>query len=233
MKIKVTGKSVTGKGRDHFYLIDLNIGLFIVCDGVGGRDAGEVASHLTVEGIQDFLNKEKINPKFLKEAIITVNRTVYQKSKESHSGMASTLVMLKHYSGNNFLYAHAGDSRLYRLRGENIQQLTVDHSWVNEQIKAGNLTVEEGKSHPKKNIILRAMGAEETIESDISKIKVRNGDCFLLCSDGLSDVLWEAEILDIFERHSRQEDILNNLIDLAVKKGSRDDVTAIILRIEK
>jgi len=236
MKILSVGKSVAGQGRDHnedLLLLDNTNGIYIVADGVGGHEAGEVASRLTVEGIVKHLkSSKKINDDALISAIREANSEVYRKSSSGEKSMASTVVMIKFVNGKNFIYAHVGDSRLYHIRGLKIEQRTSDHSWVNEQVKANKISEEEAMFHPKKNIITRAMGSSGNVQPDIGHGSFKSGDGFLLCSDGLSDVVRKAEIYEAFQKFQDRENLADYLINMAVKKGSKDDITLIILEVQ-
>jgi len=239
VKIKGFSKSVAGVNRDHnedSILMDCASGLFIVADGVGGHLAGEVASKTAVDGIRNEIgNTKKITSGSIKEAILKANSAVYEKSVSGNrqKGMATTLVMIKFIDSGHFMQAHVGDSRLYRVRGIQITQLTDDHSWVNEQVKEGKMTAEEAMYHPKKNIIMRAMGAEKSVEPEIKKSDFRTGDKFLMCSDGLSDAVIKAEIYEALTGQDGIEAAAESLIALAQKKGSRDDISVIILEVLK
>jgi len=241
MKIRVYGQSQAGRGRkcnEDSFLIAPKTGLFAVADGVGGNYSGEVASKMAVEAMNSYIaGKIENEPLVLQakgsgllaEAIKDANLRVYLKgrSEEKYREMASTVVA-------ELLIAHMGDSRLYLVRNGITEQLTVDHTWVNAQVESGNLTPEEAKTHKMRGAVTKAVGAESGAEPELSSVRIRPGDYFLFCSDGLADVVQRAEIGDTIARLGPKiRKISETLVDLAVGQGSSDDITVILLHAVK
>ncbi|MBQ9354948.1 MAG: Stp1/IreP family PP2C-type Ser/Thr phosphatase, partial [Clostridia bacterium] len=189
--------------QDSFYtgFLSDNSAIVIVCDGMGGANAGNVASETATNLIFDYINKSysnKLNRDSLsllvKNAVASANLSIYNMSKSDskYSGMGTTAVVL--IIRNGFaIVCHVGDSRAY-LINDSINQITKDHSIVQTLVEDGKLTVEEAKKHPKKNVITRALGVEENVISDIIEFPINIGDTLLVCSDGLSNYVEESEI---------------------------------------
>ena len=247
MKIRVYGQSQAGRGRkcnEDFFLIAPKTGLFAVADGVGGNYSGEVASKMAVEAMNSYIaGKIENEPLVLQakgsgllaEAIKDANLRVYLKGKseEKYREMASTVVAGL-LNRDELLIAHMGDSRLYLVRNGITEQLTVDHTWVNAQVESGNLTPEEAKTHKMRGAVTKAIGAESGAEPELSSVRIRPGDYFLFCSDGLADVVQRAEIGDTIARLGPKiRKISETLVDLAVGQGSSDDITVILLHAVK
>lgn len=210
--------------------------LTIVADGMGGHSSGEVASEMAVELISEFYysDEAETSPAALKAAIEKASAQIYQFSTtdEKFYGMGTTVVALVLLENTAFA-AHVGDSRLYRLRGNEMQLLTLDHSQVMEMVKQGILSFEEAHTHEDKNIILRAVGTQPKVEAEVSEpFPVEPGDKFLLCSDGLSDMVEDQEISEVWlaakgDIHAAVE----RLIELAKTRGGHDNVTVGIVRV--
>jgi|SRR5579863_437333 len=237
MKILYAGLSDTGRLRpsneDSFGLFP-EIGLFVVADGMGGHAAGEVASRLAVESTSEFIRKivetqGKGGGDDLVRGIKEANHRIYLSSIEDPSlqGMGTTLVAL-FFNGDQVSVASVGDSRGYLIRNGRIEQLTRDHSLVNEYVERGVLTPEAAEHHPLKHVISRALGTGAEVEVDLLDMPLTVEDRYLLCSDGLSNKLTTPEILDIVIRS--QDDIqiaTQRMIEAANKKGGEDNITLI------
>ncbi|MDO8803491.1 MAG: protein phosphatase 2C domain-containing protein [Elusimicrobiota bacterium] len=247
MKIRVFGLSQAGKGRrsnEDSFLIAPKTGLFAVADGVGGNYSGEVASKMAVDAMNNYIaGKFETDPLALQakgggllaEAIKDANLRVYLKgrSEEKYREMACTVVAGL-LNRDELLIGHMGDSRLYLVRNGITEQLTEDHTWVNAQIESGNLTPEEAKTHKMRGAVTKAIGAEAGAEPGLSSIRIKPGDYFLFCSDGLADVVQRAEIGDTIARLGPKiRKISETLVDLAVGQGSADDITVILLHALK
>lgn len=209
--------------------------LTIVADGMGGHASGEVASKMAVELISKYYYQDMENPAqiALQRAVELANFEIYQTSvsDENLFGMGTTLVIFV-LLDNKAFSAHIGDSRLYRLRNQRLELLTYDHSQVMEMVKQGILSLEDAWNHEDKNIILRALGTQPTVETEISNIfEVAVGDEFLLCSDGLSDMLPEAEIFQVWNSSKGVHEACENLIERAKQNGGHDNVTVGIIGI--
>ena len=241
-----------GKVRDHnedAVASDLSIGLLVLADGMGGYRAGEVASEMAVllvateitQSMQDnaqvWLEKSELLPEshMLKNAIQKVNAAIYQVSQDEPqcAGMGTTLVAGV-FTNNKLIVGHIGDSRMYRLRGGVLTQLTEDHSLVQEQINAGLITQEQALTSSHKNLVTRALGIDSSVELDLQELDVEVGDFYLLCSDGLSDMVSDAEIAEtLLETNGDITYAANKLIHLANEHGGVDNISVMLAIIEK
>ncbi len=237
------GRSDIGLKRDtnqDFYFVsqDENLPLYILADGMGGEKGGETASRLAIETSREIFEKNRLklkNKKAIKEtirkAIERSNTKIHKKSLKDKSleGMGTTLLIL--YISKNKLYiGHVGDSRAYYI-ARSIEQLTEDHSLVNALVKSGQLSLEEAKKHPQKNMITRAVGAAAIVESDILSYDYLKEDKILLCSDGLSNMLENEEIYSIMDSSENVEEICDNLISEALKSGGNDNITTVVVKL--
>jgi len=208
--------------------------LLIVADGMGGHNAGEVASQAALEEIRRayYADVDSDIPAALFNAIQAANQAVYQLSfgDISRSGMGTTAAVAV-MRGSDVHVANVGDSRVYLLRENGITQITQDHSWVAEQMRAGTLTPEQAKSHPQRNIITRALGSGPTVEPDLFVGQLHGGDGLLLCSDGLTGHVDEAELLAVVNANP-PEQAAQQLVDLANERGGSDNISVIIARAE-
>lgn len=240
--MKVFAKSDIGKARsmnqDSYYIskIDEPIQLFVLADGMGGYNGGEIASRLAVQSVINYvkehfssieLNKEAIAA-FIKQSIEYANQVVYNKSKteEELSEMGTTLEVCIIYNNKVFI-GHVGDSRVYRIRKQFIRKLTIDHSYVEKLVKDGTITREESYTHPKKNMLTKALGCDDTVEPDILVKGFLKNDIILMCSDGLTNLVSENEIYGILM--TNVETAADNLIQMANNNGGLDNITVIII----
>ncbi len=212
-------------------------GFCVLSDGMGGHNAGEVASQKTVqfmaEGLMDAMNGnvKPTLPKELYGAVRTANDKVYKMadSDQSQQGMGATLVTAVIVPDIAYI-ANVGDSRAYAFRGQELLQISKDHSVVEEMVANGSITRDEARVHPQRNIITRAIGTDPTVEPDIFEYDYLPGDCLLLCSDGLSGMVDDNEILEVLKNQTDAEQMVTALIDLAKEKGGRDNITAVCIR---
>jgi protein phosphatase len=213
-------------------------GLFVVCDGMGGAAAGEVASRVAVDTMlrslcspSDGDGGDQEVPSLLRDAVADANHLVFsQASNDSRlHGMGTTLVALLTQEKKAWV-AHVGDSRCYRFRGGVLEQLTRDHSLVDEQVKLGQLTREEAERSPLRNVITRAVGSQRSVTAEISEIAAEPGDLFLLCSDGLTRELADSRIEQMIRQSMDLDVLCQHLIDSANDAGGRDNVTCIVVR---
>lgn len=238
--VELAGCSDVGRERDHqedaFGLPPQPLApaeyerglLLIVADGVGGLRAGEEASRLAVLTTREvFVNEWSPDIRYILErAVAQANTAVFQRGQEAEfSGMATTLVCCVLHDGQLHV-AGVGDSRLYRLRDRRLQQLTVDHTWVQAQIELGVLTEEMARTHNKRHIVTRSLGARPTVEVDLAQFSLRDGDRLLLCSDGLYDLVDEAEIAETMMRPPSEA--CGRLIELANEAGGSDNITVVV-----
>ena len=206
----------------------------IVADGMGGHQAGEIASAMAVDVITDYV-AEHMTPELdrfqsmevMRQAFLAANCAIYEYSCENESvmGMGTTTTMCM-VRGGFVIYAHVGDSRAYMI-GDGIVQITRDHSFVQELVKLGQITPEEAKHHPRRNYITRAMGVEAFVRIDTG-VKPYNGEKLLLCSDGLFGEIEDGELFNAVKNNSA-ETAVNTLIELANERGGSDNITAIVM----
>ncbi len=207
--------------------------LFVIADGMGGAQAGEVASRIAVEAFQAGLDGSDARGALVGQAQ-TANTRIYDLSQSDaeHAGMGTTLTAL--YVGDeNVTIAQVGDSRAYCLRDGQLERLTDDHSLVDELIRQGKLTPEEAVEHPQRSIITRALGPEASVEVDTRTFRARGGDVYLLCSDGLTTMVAEDELLRTLLAHRHLRDAGEALIAAANEAGGRDNITVILLRLDE
>jgi len=248
MKVVSAGLTDIGRKRNHnedSFLIDDELQLYVVADGMGGHAGGGTASRMAVETIDRELRSSRLgkdNP-FLKSAILQESplpefiRTAVERACVSIfnaaqddprlAGMGTTVIAMVVHDNQAF-FAHVGDSRAYLIRSNTIQQISEDHSLVNEQIKAGMITPEEAKHSRYKNIITRSVGFEEEVQVDVMGLIAEPGDVFVLCSDGLANMVEDDEIRDVVVSNPFEK-APQKLIDLANERGGDDNITVILV----
>lgn len=208
-------------------------GLFVVCDGMGGAAAGEIASSLAVDEMMRQLGEEveTRGREAAERAIAAANSSIYGRSKRSArlSGMGTTLVALI-ADENRVSVLNVGDSRCYRLRQDQFEQITLDHSLVDEQVRMGRLTPEEALRSPLRNIITRALGTQPTVTPDVFDLEAEPGDLFLLCSDGLTREVADPHLAILLGQDKSLEELTDLLITAANKAGGHDNITCILVR---
>lgn len=241
MNTQYVAKSDVGnvrKTNEDSYCADPSIGLFIVADGMGGHAAGEVASQTTVEviknGLTDWLTKYQPSRELFAKAITVANTAVFEmaRSKAGMKGMGTTVTgVLLDRSNGRYYVANVGDSRVYRIRGGKIEQLTMDHSLVALQLSMGIITPDEAKRASHRNVITQAIGTTETVNVDTKVEEVVPDDLILVCSDGLSSLVEDADILNVAVRHKDNLDhAADELISLANFNGGNDNISVILVR---
>lgn len=242
--MEVLGKSDIGKKRvsnqDSFLqkAISENMAWSVVCDGMGGLSAGEVASRKAVDFIAEFLDNHMGKTptdddihQVMHDALTLANEAIYNYAKDNPQlGKMGTTVVMCVANGNVLHIANLGDSRAYVIGDNVISQVSVDHSVVQKMIDSGELTPEEAQNHPQKNIITRALGIDPTISIDYKQTKISRGDKVLLCTDGLTNYLNSIEILDIF-RNYKGEAIAEKLIEESNNRGGKDNITVSVIAI--
>lgn len=239
MNIKFAAKTDVGKKRklneDSFCAAE-DIGLFLVADGMGGHSAGEVASQTAVEvvkmSLSDWLKKGPPNSEIFTRAIQLANKAVFEMAEKGAGmkGMGTTVAGIL-VCNNSFVAANVGDSRIYRTRDNAILQLSKDHSMVGMQLSMGLITAEEAKKSAYKNVITRAVGTAQTVEVDTRDEEAMKGDVILICSDGLSSLAEDKDMLDIVSRCSDNLDnACEELIDLANFNGGDDNITVVLVK---
>lgn len=228
---------------------DVHLG--VVADGVGGQIAGEVASRMAVEAIQDYFDRqERIEDvsAHLEKAILSANQAVYEASQQdaAYRGMSTTVAVVA-LAGDRLYTAHVGDSRIYLLRNSELRQLSVDHTWAQEAIEAGLITREQARSHPNRNVIRRHLGGGPEVEVDHRLVlepgqtdaaalanqgtALRPGDTLLICSDGLTDMISEGAVSEsLYEHFDDLALAAQDLVDRANQAGGRDNITVVIMQ---
>ena len=226
--------------QDYIFLTEQPVGnlpnLFMVADGMGGHKAGDLASEYTVDMVQEAISKSmQTNPfQILKGAVQYANQKLLEKARESkdYTGMGTTLVIATIDEEKGLAYVvNVGDSRLYKV-GSSMEQITTDHSLVEEMVHLGELSREEARSHPDKNIITRAIGVSERVEPDYFDTNFSKGECLLLCSDGLTNMLEDQEIAEIMDRHNTPRGKVEELILAANRRGGKDNIAVVVIRQE-
>ena len=204
--------------------------LYVVCDGLGGRNAGEYASSTAAENFFDLAEgSESRNPlSIFKEAVVKVNRLIYREGKlPEYQGMATTLVAAT--IRDNVVYVvNVGDSRAYII-GDEVTQITWDHSYVGELVRRGKITSDEARFHSKNNVITRAVGAEETVEPDYFQAELEDGEIILLCTDGLYNMLSERMIQKVVTANGSLRAKAEKLVELANEAGGKDNIGAVLI----
>jgi PPM family protein phosphatase len=207
--------------------------LFVVADGMGGAQAGEVASQIAIDSFQDGLGDAPRPADALVALAEAANARIHELSHTNaeQAGMGTTLTAV-YVDVADVVIAHVGDSRAYRLRDGELLRLTDDHSLVDELIRQGRLTAEEAIEHPQRSVITRALGPEGSVEVDVRSEPARAGDVYLVCSDGLTTMLDEQRVRDVLLAHARLHDAGEALIAAANEAGGRDNITVLLLRLE-
>jgi PPM family protein phosphatase len=207
--------------------------LFAIADGMGGAQAGEVASGLAAEALKEGEDGEGTSEERVNALIQTANRRVYEKAQEdiALAGMGTTLTLALVDEGS-VTFGHVGDSRAYRLRDGKLEQVTDDHSLVAELTRAGKLSEEEAESHPQRSVITRALGTDPDVDGDIFNVETEEGDIFLLCSDGLSDMVGDETIEQTLQKHrGNLKKAAQELVKAANKGGGEDNITLLLFEI--
>jgi len=207
--------------------------LFAIADGMGGAQAGEVASRLAAAALKESGAKTLGGEERIVDLIQEANRRVYDRSSTdpNTSGMGTTITVALVENGN-VAFGHVGDSRAYLIRDGRMEQVTEDHSLVNELMKSGKLSREEAETHPQRSVITRALGTDPDVDADTFTIEAKSGDVFLLCSDGLTDMVGEREILELVELNRQDIDAaLKSLVKAANRSGGEDNITVVAFEI--
>ncbi len=250
--MSISGIALTDVGQkrkvnEDYYGYFPESGLFIVADGMGGHAAGSTASQLAVKKIQDFFadsrHKNAVSPDSaaeesldplalkLKQAVEYANHAIHSAAQQDPglNGMGSTIVCLCLKDEETAYIAHVGDSRLYRIRSNQISTLTQDHSLVYELFKRGEITLEEMHRHPKRHVITRALGTPQ-VQVELQQLQWQAGDYFLLCTDGLSNPVSDEELLSTILSSEDIQTAAQSLVDLANQRGGPDNISLIILK---
>jgi protein phosphatase len=250
-KVKLVGQSHTGKVREHnedTIAFDADLGLMVLADGMGGYNAGEVASGIAVKTIvnlvRDSADREDLSAIdqatgltrrsiVLRDAVLRANKVIFQtaKTQPQCEGMGTTVVGALFYD-DRVTIAHVGDSRMYRVRGSKLEQVTSDHSLLQELVDRGFYSPEEAQRAANKNYVTRALGVEPAVEVEIQEDVVQKGDRYIICSDGLSDMVEDADIhLTVNTFGANLDTVAKQLIQLANDNGGRDNVSVLMAQV--
>lgn len=230
---------IRNTNQDYVFASDKSVGklpnLFVVADGMGGHNAGDRASSYAVEVLLETIrnSRERKPIKVIRSAIEKANEKVLMESDSSEifQGMGTTLVVASVVRGVLYV-ANVGDSRLYIIGKSGIRQITRDHSLVEEMVRSGGLTREEGRNHPDKNIITRAVGVKSVVNIDFFEEEVLEEEVILMCSDGLSNMLTDQEIRQIVKEEKNLREAGKKLVESANSNGGRDNITVLLVGIE-
>jgi serine/threonine protein phosphatase PrpC len=232
-----TNAGMIRSGNEDSYFSDPEQGIFVVADGMGGHAAGEVASDMAVRIVADELRdvrevsveaaSERVEQSLKRANLAIYQRTLTEVDKQGMGTTASVLLLQR----GHYLIGQVGDSRIYLLREGRLQQLTKDHSYVQEQVDAGVLTPEQARYHPYSNVITRCIGAGAEVEPDIYRGEVRRGDVFLVASDGLTGMVDDRRLQQLLMARASAQRVVDALISEANGRGGLDNITAIVVRV--
>jgi PPM family protein phosphatase len=227
---------VRSVNQDSYYIDDPKGRFFIVADGMGGHAGGQEASQLAAKQIQTYLEEhwdsEKSSEDLLKEAIDLANQSILedQSTHPERSDMGTTVVLVMFREQP--WCAHIGDSRLYRLRDSQLEQITEDHTWVGLALRSGDISREQAKVHPWRHVLSQCLGRKELYGIDVQLLDIQPGDRLLLCSDGLTEEVPDESIDDLLGKSSDCEEAANSLVEAAKSAGGSDNITVIIVEQE-
>lgn len=237
--VRYTAAALTDRGRkratnEDAFGYSVEHGVYAVCDGMGGAAAGEIASSIAIDEVLRVLSDRDHAaelPSVAEEAVSAANHAIYSRAQRNYklSGMGTTLVALV-AEQNRVWVLNVGDSRCYRLRGGKLEQLTLDHSLVEEQVRLGRMSRHEALRSPLRNMITRALGTQTRITPDCFQFETEPGDLFLLCSDGLTRELSDARIQDALDRTLALPERCEHLIEAANKAGGHDNITCLLVQ---
>lgn len=239
--VRYTAAAVSDRGRkrpsnEDAYGFSVEAGIYVVCDGMGGAAAGEVASTIAVDEILRPLTQrnrqdEVSLPDATQSAIYAANEAIFSRAQRNHrlNGMGTTMVVLAAQEQHVWVL-NIGDSRCYRLRRGGLEQLTRDHSLVEEQVRLGRMTPREALHSPLKNVITRALGTQSQVTPDVFEMEAEVGDLFLLCSDGLTRELPDRTIESVLNRDLPLETLSAHLVEEAKRAGGHDNITCLLVR---
>jgi PPM family protein phosphatase len=240
MKLISTGLTDPGlirsNNQDSWYT-DPNGRFFIVADGMGGHAGGEEASKMATQEIQSYLSanwgSSLSTPKLLENALFTANEAILldQQAHPERADMGTTVVVVAIRENSTFC-AHIGDSRIYRLRKADLEQITEDHTWIAKAIKMGDISSDEARVHPFRHVLSSCLGRDDLGQMDINPMDLQIGDRLLLCSDGLTEELIDHKILECFQESPDLEKAAQSLVEAAKDKGGHDNITVVLVSVE-
>ncbi|WP_016953142.1 Stp1/IreP family PP2C-type Ser/Thr phosphatase [Anabaena sp. PCC 7108] len=242
MKLNFTGCTDPGLIRSNnqdAYHIDPEGRFFIVADGMGGHAGGEEASRIATQEIEAYLTanwqSSQSSPELLEQALLAANAAILQ-DQQNHperSDMGTTAVVVLFRRQEQPLCAHIGDSRLYRFRDSQLQQITEDHTWIARAIKMGDLSVDEARLHPYRHVLSRCLGREDVHHVDVQPLELQVGDRLLLCSDGLTEELVDQKISSYLKDTPWLDKAAFSLVEAAKEEGGHDNITIVIVAVEE
>jgi PPM family protein phosphatase len=228
----------TGRVRrqnEDALLVRPDIGVYAVADGMGGHAAGEVASAIAVETIDRTVQEAAARGtdplEVIEDAVLAANAAILAEARRdpARQGMGTTATVLVTNGDTRYRIAHVGDSRAYLLREDDLRQISVDHTWVHEQVRRGRLTEKDARRHPFASVLTRVLGTEEEVRVDVVDGDTRAGDVFLLCSDGLTAVLDDAALRVVLSRPDSLEERAGELVRAALEGGGPDNITVVLV----
>ena len=238
-QVHYSAAAITNRGRkrptnEDAFGYSVEHGIYVVCDGMGGAAAGEVASSLAVDEVMRLMTARAAGPanEAALRAIQTANAGIHCRARRSArlSGMGTTLVSLV-ADEQRVWVLNVGDSRCYRLRAGELAQITLDHSLVEEQVRMGQMTCDEALHSPLRNVITRALGTQPEVTADVFAMDAEPGDLFLLCSDGLTREVDDAHLLPLLAGELPLDELCQSLVCAANKSGGRDNITCVLVRV--
>jgi serine/threonine protein phosphatase PrpC len=241
--VRYTAAAVSDRGRkrpsnEDAFGYSIEDGVYVVCDGMGGAAAGEVASNLAVTEILRLLKGQALEkngelPASAQDAVLAANEAIFSQAQKNRrlSGMGTTLVVLAARDQHVWVL-NVGDSRCYRFRKGQLEQLTQDHSLVEEQVRMGRMTPSEAQHSQWKNVITRALGTQSQVTPDLFELEAEPGDIFMLCSDGLTRELSDASIQQLLNRDLSLQTLSSDIVEAAKRAGGHDNITCLLVRAE-
>ena len=236
-----TAAAITDRGRkratnEDAFGYSAEYGIYVVCDGMGGAAAGEIASSLAVDEMMRLLTQRAGGNSLLtdaEQAATAANQTIFSRAERSQhlNGMGTTLVALLVEERHAWIL-NVGDSRGYRLRNARLEQITIDHSLVEEQIRMGRMSQSEAERSPLRNVITRALGTQNSVTPDVFELEAEPGDLFLLCSDGLTRELSDAQLESLLQASVPLEELCTQLVAAANQAGGHDNITCLLVRAD-
>ena len=233
-------KGLMRSNNEDACFVLLNDNIYLVADGVGGGNAGEIASRTAVNEIANYIANNPIKQATNKYAVVNYLQDCLDKTNEKiftqalkyeqNKGMATTLAVVYAKEGRAYI-GNIGDSRVYLYRDGDLVQLTEDHTYVNTLLKAGIISKEQAETDDRKNVITKALGADNTVEPDFFQVNIMKDDIFLICTDGLSDEVDNQGMIDVLKENKSMSDVCNKMIEKANSNGGHDNITVICLRV--
>ncbi len=228
---------VRSTNQDSYHIDDPDGRFFIVADGMGGHAGGEEASRIATEAIQDYLcshwSDQSEPTAFLKQMLLEANQHILdnQLAHPERSDMGTTVVVVVFPEADQPWCVHVGDSRLYRLRDQKLEQITIDHTWISQAVASGLLSPEQARVHPWRHVLAQCLGREELSQIDIQPLDIQKGDRLLLCSDGLTEELSDDVIAPYLSTDYSCDQAASALVEAAKERGGQDNITVVIVEM--